>query len=108
MRISCPYCGERSNAEFTYLGDAAPARPRDQQRQAGPALGGSAADEAVLREFTDYVYFRNNPPGPLREWWQHTGGCRAWLVVERNVSTHEIGAVSAARPASAGTREMSR
>ena len=111
MRISCPYCGERSNAEFTYLGDAALVRPQDQRRQAGPAVAGSAgsaADEAVLRDFTDYVYFRNNPPGPLREWWQHTGGCRAWLVVERNVSTHEIGAVSAAGPAHGGTREMSR
>ena len=27
MRIACPYCGERGNEEFIYLGDAALVRP---------------------------------------------------------------------------------
>ncbi len=104
MRILCPYCGQRSNAEFSYLGDAAPVRPRDVRR----ATGESATGNAALREFSDYVYLRTNPPGLLREWWQHTGGCRAWLVVERNVTTHQIGAVVGARDGAGGTREMSR
>lgn len=81
MRIACPFCGERSNAEFSYLGDAAPRRPE----------GGVEAEA-----FFDYVYIRSNPPGMLREWWQHSGGCRAWLTVERDVSTHEIASVAAA------------
>ncbi len=101
MRISCPYCGERSHAEFTYLGDAAPVRPPEPARHAAP-------DQAALDAFSDYVYIRTNPPGTLHEWWQHTGGCRAWLRVERNVTTHEIGAVTAARAAAGGTREISR
>lgn len=104
MRIPCPNCGERSNAEFSYLGDAAPVRPREVRR--APPDG--AAGNAALREFGEYVYMRSNPPGLLREWWQHTGGCRAWLMVERNVTTHEIDAVTAARDAVAATREVSR
>ena len=103
MRIPCPYCGDRGNAEFSYLGDATPVRPRDVRRAPGESGHGSVA----LREFSDYVYQRTNPSGLLREWWQHTGGCRAWLMVERNVTTHEIGAVAAARDL-AGTREMPR
>lgn len=104
MRIPCPYCGDRSNAEFSYLGDAAPVRPRN----ARPAPGESDAAAAELREFTDYVYMRTNPPGLLREWWQHAGGCRAWLLVERNATTHEIGAVTAARDNAGVPRELPR
>ena len=90
MRIPCPYCGERSNAEFTYLGDASPLRPRDARAPTGQGA-------APLRDMVDYVYVRGNPPGVLREWWQHTGGCRAWLMVERDVSTHAVGSVVPAR-----------
>ncbi len=93
MRIPCPYCGERGSAEFTYLGDASPVRPRDTR----PPGADEARDAAAARAFHDYVYLRANPAGALREWWQHTGGCRAWLAVERDVSTHALGRVSAAR-----------
>ena len=88
MRIVCVHCGERSSAEFTYLGDAGPRRPEMAGRV--PAV------------MYDYVYTRDNPSGWLREFWQHSGGCRAWLVVERNVSTHEIRSVMAAPGGDAG------
>jgi sarcosine oxidase subunit delta len=26
----------------------------------------------------------------MHEYWHHSGGCRSWLVVERNTLTHEI------------------
>ena len=26
----------------------------------------------------------------MREYWHHGGGCRAWLVVDRDTLTHEI------------------
>ena len=86
MRISCPFCGDRTHAEFAYLGDAAPVRP-------------VAADglPAPMDHFVDYVYLRANPMGWHREYWQHTSGCRSWLIVERNVSTHAIGKISVAR-----------
>lgn len=90
MRIPCPTCGERAHAEFTYLGDASPTRP-----QGFPQSGNDGAVAADA--FVEYVYLRRNPPGGLREWWQHTGGCRAWLAVERDVTTHAVGTVTAAR-----------
>lgn len=82
MRIRCVYCGERGNEEFTYLGDATLVRP-------------SGGGDQVQR-WHDYVHLRDNPAGAHRELWQHVGGCRSWLVVTRNVSTHEIIAVEAA------------
>ena len=38
----------------------------------------------------DHVHLRENAAGVLRELWQHTMGCGAWLVVTRNTITHEI------------------
>ena len=89
MRIKCPYCGERGNGEFAYLGDATLERPTD--------AAGATLDEAARRRWHDYVYLRDNPVGPHRELWYHAAGCRAWLVVTRNVVTHEITSVEPAR-----------
>ncbi len=84
MRIKCPYCGERGLEEFLYHGDATLTRPRD---------GGAVATE----EWTDYVYLRDNPTGAHRELWYHNAGCHAWLVVTRDLRSHEILGVEAAR-----------
>ena len=88
MRITCPYCGPRSNEEFAYRGDAAPIRP------AGDA---SPSPDAPRPDWMDYVYLRHNPAGPHRELWQHVSACRAWLVVTRDTSTHVIMSVEVAR-----------
>jgi sarcosine oxidase subunit delta len=77
MRIPCPYCGERDAQEFSYLGDATLRRP-------DPSAPGAES------AFHDYVYLRDNPAGPHREFWQHVQGCRSWLIVERDTLTHEI------------------
>ncbi len=77
MRIICPYCGERGNEEFSYLGDASLLRP-------DPAGAGA------MHAFADYVYLRDNPRGSHREFWYHAAGCRSWLIVTRNTSTHDI------------------
>jgi methylglutamate dehydrogenase subunit B len=87
MRIPCPFCGPRDVVEFSYLGDAGRTRP-------DPA----STDQAA---WDDYVYNRTNPRGMHREFWQHNHGCRAHLVVERNVTTHEIVSASLARTAPA-------
>jgi sarcosine oxidase subunit delta len=42
---------------------------------------------------------RSNPKGPHRERWQHSDGCRLWLVVERDTLTHAITRVEPARAA---------
>ena len=75
LRIECPWCGARNEDEFSYGGDATVQRP---------------ADDASQDDWYDYVYTRANPTGKHSEYWQHVNGCRAWIVVERNITTHEI------------------
>ena len=75
MRIPCPNCGERSVDEFTTIGTAEPVRPENSGQ---------------MSDWVDYVYIRNNPAGPHREWFHHVSGCRAWLEVTRDTRTHAI------------------
>ena len=75
MRIPCPHCGERGSEEFTVLGAADPARP-------GP--------EADQEAWVAYMHLRENRAGEHREFWHHTHGCRAWLVVTRDTVTHAV------------------
>ena len=79
LRIPCPCCGVRDEAEFRYRGDATRARP---------------AAGAGWRPSRAYVYERDNPLGWHVEWWLHVGGCRRLLKVERHTLTHEIRRVS--------------
>ncbi len=83
MRITCPYCGTRGLEEFTYRGDATVTRP-------------SSIDARATEAWVDYVYLRDNPAGLHKEFWQHSAGCRAWLEVARDTTTHEIVAVELA------------
>ncbi len=85
MLITCPYCGPRDVSEFTYQGEAGRHRP-------DPASTDRAAWDA-------YVYDRLNPAGEHSELWQHSGGCRAHLVVTRNTLTHVISSVAFTREA---------
>ena len=94
MRIDCCYCGLRGNEEFAYLGDATVQRP--------PADAALPLDDAARQRWVDYVYLRDNPAGPHRELWQHVSGCRAWLVVTRDVRTHAILGVEPARDVALG------
>ncbi|MCY4334569.1 MAG: sarcosine oxidase subunit delta [Litoreibacter sp.] len=75
MRITCPICGERDRREFYYTGsDDYLNRPEE-----GDAEG-----------MHRYLHIRENPAGVTKELWCHEAGCGAWLVVERNVTTHEV------------------
>lgn len=76
LRIPCPFCGPRDHAEFTYGGDASRLRP--------------AEDDTDRIRWSEYVFQRDNPRGPHREYWQHVHGCRGWLCVTRDTATHEI------------------
>jgi methylglutamate dehydrogenase subunit B len=79
MRIPCPYCGPRDAAEFSYRGDATLSRP--------DASGDPAIDDVAMFA---YVYLRDNPVGRHREFWYHGSGCRSWLVVTRDTTSHDI------------------
>ncbi len=75
MRITCPICGERDRREFYYLG------ARDYLDR--PA-------EGDLDAMHRYLHLRDNPVGVTQDLWQHEAGCAAWILVERNVTTHEV------------------
>jgi len=75
MRIDCPLCGARDRREFYYKGAAEfLERP----------------EEGDLDAMHRYLHIRENTAGVGRELWHHEAGCSAWLVVMRNMSTHEI------------------
>ena len=83
IRIHCPFCGLRDQTEFTYEGDATIEYP---------VL--AASEEAWF----EAVFLRENPRGPHRELWRHLYGCGAFLEVERDTVTHEIGSVRLRHP----------
>jgi methylglutamate dehydrogenase subunit B len=84
MRITCPHCGSRGIEEFACRGNAPPRRP---------------ADDAPVAAWVDFVYLAANPKGPVRELWQHVQGCRTWLVVTRDTTSHEVIEVTLANEA---------
>ncbi len=90
MRLNCPHCGERDHREFEYIGSA--------------ELMNRPAPDAGEKAFLDYVYLRDNPAGEHEELWQHSTGCRAFLHVRRNVTTHAVLAVKLARDAKGGSK----
>jgi len=85
MIINHPLLGPRDAAEFSYLGDAS------------MMLRPNPKSETAAQDFYEYQYLRDNTHGELRELWYHEQGDRSWLVVTRNVSTHEITKVELAR-----------
>lgn len=76
--IDHPLLGPRDASEFVYLGDAALMHRPDPEA------------ETATDDFYTYQYLRDNPHGEHRELWFHEQGDRSWLVVTRNISTHEI------------------
>ena len=77
LRISCPWCGPRDEAEFRCGGESHIARP-------GPP------EEVSDREWARYLFERDNPKGELAERWVHAAGCRQWFNLVRDTSTHAI------------------
>ena len=81
--INCPHCGQRTTDEFYIKGDASKQRP-------------DTIGDGTMDTWHDYVHIRDNVRGRMAEHWHHTGGCRQWLVVERDTVSHEIYAVTPA------------
>ena len=96
--INCPHCGQRTTDEFYIKGDASKQRP------------GTIGDD-TMNQWHDYVHIRDNVRGRTAEHWHHTGGCRQWLVVERDTVSHEVYAVTPAsswQPGKATDRKASK
>ena len=51
---------------------------------------GPARAKCPKPRWRSYVYERDNPAGRQREYWHHSAGCRAWIVVTRDTRTHRI------------------
>ena len=88
LLIPCPWCGQRSQLEFTYGGDATVKRP---------------LPDAPMKTWLEFVYLRDNPRGPHQELWHHSAGCRQWFKVLRDTQTHDILASGRADEALPGT-----
>ncbi len=76
MHIPCPLCGDRDLREFTVRGHAS-----GMDRPDG---------EVWSPAWDDFIHTRDNVAGRASELWYHSGGCGAWLVVDRSTVTHEI------------------
>lgn len=76
LTITCPWCGERAEAEFAHGGDATRERPDDS--------------ESFGDAWMNYVYFRDNPRGEYLEYWQHVHGCGQWFKARRDTMTNRI------------------
>ena len=76
--IQCPYCGQdRHEEELTYGGEAEVIRPLE------PEIASDA-------DWTEYLYFRDNPKGILYEQWCCSGGCGQWFKVARDTVSHRV------------------
>lgn len=75
LRIPCPYCGTRDEAEFTFGGSSHLTRPPPH-----------VDDES----WSVYLFFRSNPAGVHFERWLHSYGCGRWFNLARDTRTHRI------------------
>jgi heterotetrameric sarcosine oxidase delta subunit len=77
LQLTCPWCGDRDEPEFTYGGQA---------HVPYPAAPEALDDDAWAR----YLFFRDNPKGHFAERWSHRDGCRRWFTMVRDTVTNEI------------------
>ena len=75
--ITCPYCGERDQSEFSNAGEAHRIRP-------------TRTDNMSDAEWADYLFLRKNTKGLYAERWYHAAGCRKYFNVLRNTASDEI------------------
>jgi heterotetrameric sarcosine oxidase delta subunit len=72
LSITCPWCGARDENEFLNGGEAHVVRP------------------PTATQWTNYLFFHDNPRGLLRERWMHVYGCRRWFNAVRDTASHRI------------------
>ena len=80
LLLDCPWCGVRSEEEFSCGGEGHIVRPLNSEDMDDTAWG-------------DYVFMRTNPKGLHRERWCHVHGCRQWFNVARDTMSDQIKAV---------------
>ena len=76
LLIKCPFCGNRTESEFTYGGPVGSDRPNP--------------DLVSDLEWVEHLSMVPNPVGLVQERWYHSKGCNKWFTIWRNTMTHEI------------------
>ncbi len=77
LLIDCPYCGPRSELEFSYGGQAHVVRPADP----------SSVDADAWAEF---LYLRANTRGVHAERWRHMHGCARFFNALRDTTSDQF------------------
>jgi len=77
LLIDCPYCGKRPELEFTHGGQAHVARATNPS-------------ELSVKEWTDFLYMRENVKGVHAERWRHTHGCGRFFNALRDTTTDQF------------------
>jgi sarcosine oxidase, subunit delta len=77
LEITCPFCGTRSETEFTCGGEGGIARP----------LQTEALTDA---QWGDYVFMRSNIKGLRHEQWRHSSGCGRWFNALRDTVSYRF------------------
>jgi sarcosine oxidase subunit delta len=72
LKVSCPHCGLREYSEFRFGGEVRELDSPDPERD------------------FERVFLNENAPGPQRERWFHSYGCRRWFTVTRDTVTNEF------------------
>ncbi len=80
LLIPCPYCGPRSEEEFSYGNEAHIARPENPE---------TLSDA----EWAAFVFNCGTVKGVYLERWMHAQGCRRWFNVARDTVSYDILAV---------------
>lgn len=74
MQINCPWCGLRNATEFKQYGERPP-RPD--------------VANATREQWADYLYFRDNAWGIVKEQWFHSAGCRQFFMLHRDTFANQ-------------------
>ncbi len=80
LLIACPNCGPRDETEFHYGGQAHVAYPENP-------------DALTDKEWSEYLFYRDNPKGEFAERWVHSTGCRQWFNMLRDTVSYDIKAI---------------
>lgn len=71
--FTCPFCGERNETEFHFVGEAGKVRP-------------ATSGEISESEWARYLYAQRNDLGSTREIWIHLP-CQELFLMERDSMT---------------------
>lgn len=78
--IHCPYCDEaRPEVEFSYAGEAHIVRP-----------DGAAQKEMSDKDWSEFMFIRDNKRGEHCERWWHNHGCNRFFNAVRNTVTDKF------------------